>query len=202
MNSSDENVESKQLVSDEGEAPGAIHLGCVVGSEVLKAIESDSILPGVLVHLSTALRDQYGNSIDASELKGKLVGLYFSAGWCGPCRQFTPILSKFHNDNIDDFRVVFVSMDRSEQAMLEYIRGKGFLRVDYGSRARKDLISALSVSSLPTLIVVNPEGEIVTSSGRFAINSNPERCIEEWHKGSSGVRCCKCLSSLCFGSYN
>lgn len=33
-----------------------------------------------------------GREVSASDLKGKTVGLYFSAGWCQPCKVFTPQL--------------------------------------------------------------------------------------------------------------
>eukprot|EP00467_Chlorarachnion_reptans_P020665 CAMPEP_0114514240 /NCGR_PEP_ID=MMETSP0109-20121206/16039_1 /TAXON_ID=29199 /ORGANISM="Chlorarachnion reptans, Strain CCCM449" /LENGTH=176 /DNA_ID=CAMNT_0001694249 /DNA_START=135 /DNA_END=662 /DNA_ORIENTATION=- len=176
MNQSARDVsESKQLVGD-----GDIALGCVVAPELLRAFESGDVLPGILAHLTTSLRDQYGNPMDSSELKGKLVGLYFSAGWCGPCRQFSPVLSKFHEEKQDDFRVVLVSMDKSEPEMIEYIKGKGFLWVDFRSQSRKDLIQKLNISSLPTLVIVSPEGEVITDFGRLAVTSNPDTCVADW----------------------
>ena len=34
----------------------------------------------------------------ASSLRTKIVLLYFSASWCGPCHQFTPMLKLFHSE--------------------------------------------------------------------------------------------------------
>ena len=28
----------------------------------------------------------------------KVIGIYFSAHWCPPCRQFTPLLSEFYSE--------------------------------------------------------------------------------------------------------
>eukprot|EP00878_Enallax_costatus_P044465 GHUV01053103.1.p1 GENE.GHUV01053103.1~~GHUV01053103.1.p1 ORF type:complete len:175 (+),score=11.38 GHUV01053103.1:78-527(+) len=62
-----------------------------------------------------------GESIDVpadDALKGKHVGIYFSAHWCPPCRAFTPQLAntytKLKKDGID-FEIVFVSMDRGQE---------------------------------------------------------------------------------------
>lgn len=68
-----------------------------------------------------------GDEVSAEEaLKGKeIIGLYFSAHWCPPCRMFTPLLKKFHRDLVQDgepFEVVFVSSDWSLDDMLDYMQ--------------------------------------------------------------------------------
>lgn len=35
--------------------------------------------------------------VATSTLAGKVVGIYMSASWCGPCRQYTPQLIQFYN---------------------------------------------------------------------------------------------------------
>jgi nucleoredoxin len=41
----------------------------------------------------------YSETIQYSDLKGKVIGIYFSAHWCPPCRQFTPLLAEFYTKN-------------------------------------------------------------------------------------------------------
>ena len=70
------------------------------------------------------LTDAKGKRVKSESLaKTKYVAVYFSAHWCGPCRQFTPELVKFTKENRKDgnFEVVFISLDTSDKAMLEYM---------------------------------------------------------------------------------
>ena len=65
------------------------------------------LVPGNLI-------DQNFNEVSTDDLEGKIIGLYFSAGWCPPCRSFSPVPSRnFREQNKDDFEVVMVSADRS-----------------------------------------------------------------------------------------
>lgn len=53
----------------------------------------------------------------------KVIGVYFSASWCGPCQQFTPILAEFYkkmNSKGKKFEVIFVSRDRSAEEFGRY----------------------------------------------------------------------------------
>ena len=55
----------------------------------------------------------------------KVFVLYFSAHWCPPCRQFTPILAQqfaLHHQSSNKSMVIFVSGDRSQQEQLNYMR--------------------------------------------------------------------------------
>lgn len=70
-----------------------------------------------------------GRSVDPEEaLQNKVVGLYFSAGWCSPCRDFTPVLCDFYTELLEEteppapFEVVFISSDHSAEEMVGYMR--------------------------------------------------------------------------------
>jgi len=49
-------------------------------------------------------------------------------------------------------------------------------------------MSALGVGSIPALIVIETAtGKVITKSGRAAVASNPERCVDQWLQGRSGA---------------
>ena len=57
------------------------------------------------------------------ELKDNIVGLYFSASWCPPCRQFTPVLANTHEElrrRGSKFHIVFLSSDKTQDEMMRY----------------------------------------------------------------------------------
>merc|ERR1712166_1299825 len=52
--------------------------------------------------------------------EGKVIGLYFSAHWCPPCKTFTPLLVKTYEKlkaEGKEFEVVFVSSDKDKDAL-------------------------------------------------------------------------------------
>ena len=83
------------------------------------------------------LEEVVGTSFLASDGKTKvdlaafagaseLIGIYFSAHWCGPCRGFTPKLVTFIEMLAEEgirFPVVFGSSDKDEAAMQALVNG-------------------------------------------------------------------------------
>ena len=146
----------------------------------------------------TILADDNGIQQSSDALRGKIVGLYFSASWCPPCRKFSPELSRFRAARGDDFVVVFVSSDESEADAKSFCAGKGFLNVPFHNKARLALERRLGVSMLPTLVILDAaSGRVLTDWGRAAVMRNPKGCIEAWRAGGHG---CSWLQLLTGGS--
>ena len=110
--------------------------------------------------------------VAVSSLEGKeVIGLYFSAHWCGPCRQFTPKLGEAYTELLSKdkkFEVVFVSFDRSKEAFEEYYGSMpSWLAIPFEDRKRAAKLSArYKIQGYPTLILIDGNGKIVSKKGR------------------------------------
>lgn len=114
--------------------------------------------------------------VPLSQLTGKVVGLYFSAHWCGPCRVTTPIFAKVHEELKQQdraFEIVFVSSDSDQHSFDEYYKTMPWLALPYAERdlARK-LGERFDVDGIPTLILFDENGKFITNEGRAALSQH------------------------------
>ena len=101
--------------------------------------------------------------------KKKLIALYFSAKWCGPCRKFTPELVQYYNRVVaahPEFEIVFVSADRSAAAMESYMRDfqMPWPAVKFEKVAEKEGLRKYAGSGIPSLVVIDAAGKVVSDS--------------------------------------
>jgi nucleoredoxin len=100
--------------------------------------------------------------------------IYSSASWCGPCRRFTPELVKWYKRNKsrrDKFEVIFLSADRSEADMQEYMKDDDmpWPAVEYASRDASPL-RKFPEGGIPGLVVLDADGKVVSRTvvdGRY-----------------------------------
>ena len=131
------------------------------------------------------LTNAKGEKISAAEaLKDKkAIGIYFSAHWCPPCRGFTPMLASSYTDAANSaFEIVFVSSDRDEASFRGYLATMPWLAVPLGDAKAQELKSRFRISGIPTLIVVDANGNVITAQGRNDIISQQEGAIRQWTK--------------------
>ncbi|CAM6032104.1 unnamed protein product, partial [Sphagnum compactum] len=94
-------------------------------------------------------------------LRGKkLIGIYFSAHWCPPCRGFTPLLVEFFSDlkDYDDsaLEIVFVSSDSDQGSFDEYWGSMNFAALPFDARTIKEqLAKKYGVRGIPTFIILD-----------------------------------------------
>lgn len=123
-----------------------------------------------------------GKSAKLDVLKDKIVGIYFSASWCPPCKQFTPKLVAFRNKNKDKFEVVLIGNDRTEKDHLAYLKDEKmqWYTVEFNGKASEALSKKYEVRGIPTLVILDQKGNIITKNGRGDVTENPDGAIKKW----------------------
>ena len=97
---------------------------------------------------------------------------------CGPCRQFTPDLVNFYNKmnsrrgKKDEFEIVWISRCRTVDAFGQYFTQMNWLALPpneaMGQRGQY-LGDKFKVKSIPTLVLLDEIGNIITTDGRNKI---------------------------------
>ncbi|MDF1813848.1 MAG: thioredoxin family protein [Verrucomicrobiales bacterium] len=128
--------------------------------------------------------DASGTEVPTESLRGKIVALYFSAHWCGPCKKFTPQLIKFHEANKrNGFEVVFMSLDRSQSQKDAYMKQSGmnwYTAPGHGTKEINFIMDYYKLRGIPALIVFGPNGEVITTDGRSDVTGNPGGAFAKW----------------------
>lgn len=131
------------------------------------------------------LIDTSGREIAAgSVLKGKTVGVYFSAHWCGPCRGFTPQLVSFYRQVAakNGFEIVFVSSDKSADDMMKYMKESSmpWVAMPFGDPSGRALKRKLGIRGIPTLVVYDRNGKLVSSNARWDVVMLGAGALNAW----------------------
>jgi nucleoredoxin len=123
-------------------------------------------------------------------LRGKkLIGIYFSAHWCLPCRGFTRLLVEFFSDlkDYDDFalEIVFVSSDSDQGSFDEYWGSMNFAALPFDARTIKEqLAKKYGVRGIPTFIILDAvTGDIKDASARTTVTNVKINCasvLKSW----------------------
>lgn len=97
----------------------------------------------------------------------KYTALYYSAHWCPPCRLFTPKLVEWYQAfkaSHPDFELVFVSGDRDQAAMEDYIKEAAmpWPAVAFG-KTESEIFRKFSSQGIPYLVLVGDDGQALTA---------------------------------------
>lgn len=123
--------------------------------------------------------------VSISDLKDdKKIGLYFSAHWCPPCRVFTPKLVEVYNkwqEEEKPFEIVLVGLDRTEDDMYGYMDGEDmeWLALPFDG-PRQQIAQKFGVRGIPSLVILNEDGEVITNNGRGDVMKYGEDAYERW----------------------
>lgn len=121
--------------------------------------------------------------LDSTALDVPLIGLYFSAHWCPPCKAFTPVLADFYNKvNIDKkkLEIIFSSCDNDLNQFNTYFKTMPWIAFTYGDKINQDLSDIFNVLSIPMLIILNKDGKVLDKVARETVTTKGTSAIEHW----------------------
>ncbi|REG83416.1 thiol-disulfide isomerase/thioredoxin [Algoriphagus antarcticus] len=102
-----------------------------------------------------------GKQINLESYRGKTLFINLWASWCGPCRAEMPHISELYKSvqNEPDLEFLMIGIDNDIKKSQKFIEGKSWTfpmaHASYG------LNQSLQSESIPTTLVVNPDGKIV-----------------------------------------
>ena len=100
----------------------------------------------------------------------QFVGIYFGAHWAPPCRRFTSQLKTIYEEINKDglkFEVIFCSQDGDEKAFQRNFADMPWAAVNYAlDQRRSTLQQKFGIMAIPTLIILDKEGRIISYDGR------------------------------------
>ena len=119
---------------------------------------------GILFENFTAETSQR-EKIGLSDYRGKYVLLDFWASWCGPCRNILPEIRGLYDKYYPSgkFDVLGISKDKERQKWLEGIKEESlpWKNVLFSEVKLSDEQQFNSVTSLPQLILIGPDGKVL-----------------------------------------
>eukprot|EP00668_Euglena_longa_P029114 GGOE01036458.1.p1 GENE.GGOE01036458.1~~GGOE01036458.1.p1 ORF type:complete len:184 (-),score=58.05 GGOE01036458.1:138-689(-) len=119
----------------------------------------------------------------SEKLDGAIVGLYFSAHWCPPCRGFTPSLVKFYNsmkEKGQKFEVIFVTSDSDDDSFKKYYAIMPWLALPFKDQRIRRLSDHFSVRGIPTLVLLDHDGSVITTAGTSLLMGDPTGAEFPW----------------------
>lgn len=95
--------------------------------------------------------------------------LYFSAHWCPPCRKFTPKLVAFYNEmktKHDNFDIIFLSSDKTEKAMENYMleAKMPWPAIDFRDVKKMKKLQKYAGNGIPNLVLIDAQGTVISAS--------------------------------------
>ncbi|KAH7511063.1 hypothetical protein FEM48_ZijujUnG0051600 [Ziziphus jujuba var. spinosa] len=130
-----------------------------------------------------------GRKVPVSELEGKTVGLYFSYSSYKLCVEFTPILVEVYEKlkaKGESFEIVLIPLDGDEESFEQDFKSMPWFALPVKDKSCEKLVRYFELSTLPTLVVIGPDGktvhpnvaEAVKEHGVLAYPFTPEKFKE------------------------
>lgn len=141
------------------------------GKSFLKRANNAKKSAAGAMYTNLPFNDDQGAAVQLSNYigKGKYVLLEFWASWCVPCRADIPHLKKNYSlYHPEGFEVISVSMDDNKDSWLKAVKEEqmDWLQVSDLKAFKGAVSNVYNFNGVPTCILIDPEGKIVTRNMR------------------------------------
>ncbi|WP_273844185.1 peroxiredoxin family protein [Rubrobacter calidifluminis] len=123
-----------------------------------------------------------GKTFELSKEQGRVVALYFMAGWCGSCipesKAWSELYPRYHKKGLD---LLIISVDpRDDAKTIAAFRRAGNIRpLPWAVDRSGKVAHRLGVSSLDTTIIIDRKGKIVYRDAAPTPKSKLEQVLEK-----------------------
>jgi len=138
-------------------------------------------LKGDLVAVQGGKVKKFG---EAALAQTKYFAIYYSAEWCSPCRAFTPKLVSWYNANKKDnphFELIFVSSDRTQEAMEKYLTGDAmpWPALAFARKKSNRTLTQYAGAGIPCLVLVDAAGKVLSDSYEGKTYVGPQKVLAD-----------------------
>lgn len=103
-----------------------------------------------------------GQALSSADLKGKVVLLDFWATWCKPCVMAVPELKALNEEmKGEPFVMISFSADQKQATVEKFVEKNGMTWPQHWDRKMEVIYRTFGISTFPTYIVLDAEGEVV-----------------------------------------
>ncbi|KAI1886512.1 hypothetical protein AGOR_G00196510 [Albula goreensis] len=127
-------------------------------------------------------------------LQNRILMLFFGSGECERCQEFAPTLKDFYKRLTDEFYVersaqlvlLYVSMDPTEEKLEKFLKDlpKRCLFLAYEDSYRKELELMFEIEEIPTVVVLRPDGSVLSPNAVSEICTLGPDCFQNWQEGA------------------
>ncbi|RKX29393.1 MAG: hypothetical protein DRP71_16310, partial [Verrucomicrobia bacterium] len=119
----------------------------------------------------------------SEQVEPEFYGIYTSAGWCGPCRRFTPKLVQtydlYKTIHQGRFEVLFCSSDENLGEMIEYMEKEEMAWYGNWAKRKSDYWQDYQGNGIPNLVIVDRNGYVLKSSYVGGEYTGPNEAMNE-----------------------
>lgn len=128
------------------------------------------------------VKGEMGQPLPREYFQGKITAVYVGASWCAPCQKVAPRIVEAFQSIYEKSRrglgpsasVIYFGADRDEKSYFEYVKKlSGFCRSVWPCRQAMEELQVYT-QSIPTLIIFDENGQLVTTQGVKAVLRDPE----------------------------